>query len=479
MASADRYTIENGIPSLVLMERAALSVLNVLEENELDLSSVLIVCGTGNNAADGVALARLLLEKGYEPDLYLSGNTEKYSPDLKKQLEIISRYEVLTVSRFDPNEYTLIVDALFGNGLKREISGEYARIIERINASDTPVVSIDIPSGLNATDGHVLGTAVSADITVTFQYAKAGQLLVDGPALCGDLYVENIGIFPFAETEGEEYYAVTDDDLDLLPPRDENGNKATFGKLLIIAGSSQICGAAYLCAHAALKCGIGMVKIFTSKENRTALSALLPEALITCYGENTKDLELLKQDLEWADSVLIGPGLGTDDFSKEIFRLFLRHNRLPAVLDADALNILAEEPELWNQIGFDCIITPHVGEMSRLCGLSKDEIKSWPIRTASDFAVSHRVTCVLKDSVTVTAYPGGPVFINTTGCSALATAGSGDVLAGIIAGYITRYEGSDLSLAAMAVYVHGAAGERAAEDLGADAVTASDLQNYI
>ena len=480
MAAADKYSIDKGIPSLVLMERAALSVRKILYENEMDLSKVLVVCGTGNNAADGVALARLLTEDGYEPELLLLGAPEKYSQDLKVQLDIASNYGIKTVKRFRNADYSLIVDAIFGIGLKRDISGDYASVIKKINEGDTPVIAVDIPSGLDADNGDIRGTAVTADLTVTFQYAKAGQLIKNGPALCGDLFVENIGILPGSPLPQDEYYAITEEDFDYLPARNESGNKGDFGRLLVIAGCEEICGAAYLSACAALKSGIGMVKIFTHISNRTALSTLIPEALITTYEGCTEDLSKLRKDLEWADAVVCGPGIGTGDFAKALIKELLSINTLPLVLDADALNILAgADLKPLRELKCSCTVTPHIKEMSRLTGLSVNDIKNDPLNTAARFAEANNVTCVLKDSRTVTAYPGGLVFINTSGCSALATAGSGDVLSGMIGGYTARYKDAVLPLEAMAVYRHGCIGQEAAEDHGADAVTAGTLLEYI
>ncbi len=480
MAAADKYSIDKGIPSLVLMERAALSVKNVLYDNEIDVSKVLVVCGTGNNAADGVALARLLTEDGYEPELLLLGDPDKYSDDLNVQLDIASNYDIKIVKRFRAQNYSLIVDAIFGIGLKRDITGDYASVINKINDGDTPVISIDIPSGLDADNGDIKGTAVSADLTVTFQYAKAGQLIKNGPALCGDLYIENIGILPESPLPQDEYFAITEDDLDLLPARNESGNKGDFGKLLVIAGCEDICGAAYLCACAALRSGIGMVKIFTHSANRTALCTLLPEALITTYEGCTEDLSKLKKDLEWADAVVCGPGIGTGDFAKALVKELLAVNTLPLILDADALNIIAGTGlQLLRGLKCSCTVTPHIGEMSRLTGLTVSDIKKDPLTVAARFAEADHVTCVLKDACTVTAYPAGLLFINTSGCSALATAGSGDVLSGMIAGYIAKYRHEALPLEAMAVYRHGTIGEDAAEDYGADSVTAATLLEYI
>lgn len=478
MASADRYTIENGIPSLVLMERAALGVLKVIKENELDTSKALILCGTGNNAADGAAIARLLCEEGLTPFICLLGDPAKYSDDLNTQLKILSNYEPSFVTDPDPEDYTIIIDAMFGIGLKRDLSGIYQKTVLAVNESGVPVVAVDIPSGLNADTGIICGNAVFADITVTFQYAKTGQLICDGPAVCGDLYVENIGIMPGNAQKG--YYCITSDDTDLLPGRDESGNKGTFGKLFVMAGSAQICGAAYLCAASAFKTGIGMVKILSHNANRTALNVLLPEALISAYGQDPIDDAGMKEVLEWADCVLAGPGIGTDEGAVERLRQLLSLNNHPIVLDADALNILSQNENLWELISTDCVITPHVGEMARLSGLSVSEIKADPIGAASELSYKRNVTCILKDAVTITAFPNGEVYINTSGSSALATAGSGDVLAGMTAGMMTRYrQEKELPVAAMAVYLHGTAGESAEELMGAEAVTASDLIGLI
>ena len=480
MAAADKYSIDKGIPSLVLMERAALSVKNVLYDNDIDVSKTLIVCGTGNNAADGVALARLLAEDGYYPEIFLSGDPAKYSHDLNVQLEIASNYDIKTVKRLRTQNYSLIVDAIFGIGLKRDITGDFATAINKINEGDTPVVSIDIPSGLNADNGDIMGTAVSADLTVTFQYAKVGQLIKNGPALCGELYIENIGILPESPLPEDEYFAITEDDFDHLPARNESGNKGDFGKLLVIAGGEDIFGAAYLCACAALRSGIGMVKVFTHSANRTPLCTLLPESLITTYEGCTEDLSKLKKDLEWADAVVCGPGIGTGDFANALLKELLTVNTLPLVLDADALNIIAGSGlKQLRELKCSCTVTPHIGEMSRLTGLAVSDIKNDPLTIAARFAEANHVTCVLKDSCTVTAYPSGLAFINTSGCSALATAGSGDVLSGMIAGYTAKYRNVALPLEAMAVYRHGTIGEDAAEDYGADAVTAATLLEYI
>ncbi len=371
------------------------------------------------------------------------------------------------------------MDALFGIGLSRSVSGQPASVIEKINEDSAVVVSVDIASGIDGNSGKVRGTAVRADITVTFAAAKRGHFLNEGPDYTGDLYVQEIGIPTDHVRGGDVFFAVEDGDFESLPERRVTGNKGTFGKLLVVAGSETICGAAYFTAAAALKSGIGMVRIFTSEKNRTALSVLLPEALITAYEEETYTPALLKEAYDWADAVAAGPGLSTSALSERILRDLLEMNEKPMVLDADALNLMAAEPDLWKKIAFPCVITPHMGEMARLTGRSIPELKNDPGGSAVKFAAAHRVTCVLKDAATITAYPDGTVFVNTSGCSALATAGSGDVLAGLIAGFLLLYGESGLPAEAMAVHYHGRLGEAAAADESEEAVTAKSLLNYV
>lgn len=476
MKAADAATINAGLPSLVLMERAALCVLDVIKAHSFDLSQVLVLCGPGNNGADGIALARLLCEEGYEPCIKTFGSPERYSEELKIQLSLLGNYRYSTADRFDPCGYSLIVDCLFGVGLARDITGEIADVIGLVNASGVPVVSVDIPSGLSADSGHILGTAVYADITVGISDAKPGYYICDGKACCGELVIKNIGIMDIEGRTEHPGYIITDEDMDALPPRNEAGNKATFGKLLVIAGSDSISGAAFLCAKAALSSGIGMVHIFTHRDNRSILGMLLPEALITTYGNDSKDLEKLPALLDWADACVIGPGIGTGDFSRALLERFIKLNTLPTVMDADALNIIASDQSYdGHEAGFPAAVTPHVGEMSRLTGLSISEIKADPVTAAVNYADRTGFVCVLKDAVTVTALPHEGYYINASGCSALATAGSGDVLCGMIAGFLLRYKESGLPVIPMAVYEHGKRGENAARIKGADAVLASDL----
>lgn len=481
MQQADRETAADGLPAMVLMERAALSAADVLEDTGWDLDRILVVCGTGNNGGDGAAAARLLAERGYKVFVYLAGNPEKYSEQMRSQLKIAEKYPVTFVNSFEKGEYTVIIDAVFGVGLSRPVRGIFAETVEQINRSGSKVLAIDIPSGVDSDTGEILGTAVRADLTVTFAYRKPGHLLYPGAALAGTVVVKKIGIYAREAEDRETIYCLEERDLKRLPGRDPAGNKGTFRKVLVIAGCGTICGAAALSARAALRTGIGMVKVFTSERNRTAMSVLLPEALIETWEENEEEPEAdrLSAMLSWADAVLIGPGLGVSAFSGNLLRSFLKRNHLPCVMDADALNLMAGDETLWNEINFPCTITPHIGEMSRLTGLSPAEIKARPLETARAFAARRGIICHLKDARSVTCTPDGICWITESGTSALATAGSGDVLAGITAGLLAQDRELPVPAAALAAYVHGLCGRQAAGKRSEASVNAGDLLDEI
>ena len=474
LKEADRRTIEEiGIPGAVLMERAALAVARELCDGGYDLSSPLILCGPGNNGGDGLALARILRERGLEPRVFCFGDPEKRSEDFKKQLAVLSALGLRTEDVFSPTGATVLVGALYGIGLRRPLEGEGAALVNAVNESGLPVVAVDIPSGLMPDGGAQAGPAVRAEATVTFTAATPGLYLAPGTANCGKVVVAPIGI-PLPEAEAG-LWALDDCDLAELKERKPFGNKGTYGKLLVIAGSEEISGAAYLTAMAALRTGIGMVKILTHKANREPLAKLMPEALISTYDETSWTAGLLAEELAWADGAVVGPGLGTGALSKRVLCDYLERSELPTVLDADALNILAEEPSLFLKLKQPAILTPHVGEMGRLAKKTADEIKSDPIGLARAFAKEKNCVLVLKDARTVTAGPDGTAYLNVSGNSALATAGSGDVLAGILGGLCLRDPGLAAKTAATGVFLHGRSGEAASRKRGKAGVIASDL----
>ena len=490
---ADRSATAAGIPSMVLMERAALACVEEIKKRKYKMERILVVCGTGNNGGDGAAVARILCEQGCSCTVYLAGAEEKFSDQMKQQLHILESFPIRVIRArqekgteledFHPEEYSLIIDAIFGIGLKRDVTGLYAALIDSINHSEVPVVAIDIPSGVNTDTGIIMGTAIRADLTVTFTTGKAGLYIYPGASCAGKVRVKQIGISLTREvTKACQLYTIERSDLAYLPKRDESGNKGTFRKILVIAGSRNICGAAYLSAKAALLTGVGMVKIFTEKSNRTPICALFPEALISTYRDPATDFPQLAADMKWADTVLIGPGLGTGETSLSLMKEFLRLNqerKIPAVFDADALNLIAAHNALIREITFPSVFTPHVGEMSRLTGIAPSDIKSSAISIARHAAAEVQNTVVLKDAATVTALPNGSCFLNRSGNSALSTAGSGDVLTGMIAGLTAQHREYTGIAAALAVYIHGKCGERASEKYSEASATAGNILEFI
>ncbi len=480
MRAMDANTINNlKVPSAVLMERAALGIFREVERAAKDRSArILIVCGTGNNGGDGAALARILFIKGYQPELYIVGNETRFSADMAAQMASCRLLKVQETAAPDMNEYDIIVDAVFGTGLARDVEGRAAETIMAINESPAFVIAADIPSGISADTGSVCGCAVQANVTVTMECAKAGELLYPGALYTGRLVIEEIGIYDDTKLLEENPYrifALTDDDIgSLLPKRDPSGNKGTFGKVLVIAGSKGMCGAALFAAEAALRSGCGMVKILTEEANRIIVQTALPEALLETY-ERDEDLPaLIERNLAWADVAAAGPGLGNNSRTRLITEILLATCRLPLVIDADGLNVIGKDTQLLSRHEGALFITPHMGEMARLTGKKIYELKNDPVGEALAFAGDSGAQVLLKDARTVIADPGGLTFINTSGNAGMAAAGSGDVLTGILAGLLAQ--GTEPAYAgALAAFLHGRAGDRAKAKCGELSMLASDI----
>lgn len=480
MKKYDKNTIEKiGIPGIVLMERAALSV---LEQIKVSLShkmypgtSVLIMAGMGNNGGDGLALARLLAEQGCEVDVWCVGEEAKASTQWKLQREILSNYPVAVSNKAPVKEYTILVDALFGVGLSREVSGVYGAAVEDFNQLKGYKIALDVPSGLNADSGQVLGCAVRADLTVTFGFCKRGLVLYPGCEYAGEIITTSIGISEqsfLGEPPGMYYY---DEQVnELLPPRKQNGNKGSFGKVLVVAGSINMAGAGILAAKAAYRAGAGMVKIISPPENRVIIQETIPEALLGTAED-------LAESLCWADVVVIGPGMGKSEEALWCLKTVIDTSKLPLVIDADGLNLLAEHEELHSALqekNREVILTPHVGELSRLTGVNISDLKAdlylWGMRLAKRLGA----VIVAKDARTFVCGESMPVCVNLRGNSGMATAGSGDVLAGVIGGLLAQ--GMDAYHAAgVGVYIHAVAGEAASEAIGEHGVMAGDIMEKL
>lgn len=481
MKAADQYTIQKlEVPSLELMEHAAQACVQVLEDEKVDLSHVCVVCGSGNNGGDGFAIARILQNNRYSVETFCVGNPEHYTEETQEQMHRLQECGgKITYGMPQEDSYSVIIDAVFGVGLSRKVEGRYRQVIEQMNRMRGTKFAVDIPSGLSATTGCILGCAFKADYTVTFQLKKIGLELSQGRTMAGRVIVPDIGISTDSICEDQEIVRTAGKDIyrKMLPDRPEDSNKGTYGRLLVIAGSKGMAGAAYLNAHAAYMTGAGLVRIYTSSDNREILQTLLPEAIITTYEEYNKE-ELLSL-LTWADGVCIGSGLGMSRLSEKILKTVIEYVKVPCLIDADGLNLLAENKNYLNQMAERrFVITPHMKEMSRLTDTPVEELKADRIQILKDFISRYRITCVLKDSRTLIASEEKGIRMNLTGNSAMAKAGSGDVLAGVISGWMVQGKEAE-DAAELGTYIHGLSGDLAKFEKGVYSVMARDLIEYI
>ena len=497
MRKCDNYTSEHfGIDSAVLMERAALatfiSICNT--GNMYEDSKALIICGTGNNGADGLALARIFFVLWYRADYSIPFDEGKHSELFDRQKDTLLKYGLEPVPFSGiKDEYDIVIDAMFGIGLSRRLSDERISAIEKMNALSGYHVAMDIPSGINADTGAVMGAAFAADLTVTYGFAKKGLVLDPGRGYAGELLIANIGITDRSLEALEKPVCSVPETSDIsesLIKRPADGNKGTFGKVLVFAGSEKISGACVLACLAAFKAGAGMVKVITSEENADIVKKTLPEAMVTTVGLHKSGAEDLKEDAAWCDVILAGPGIGVKDEARKVFECLLDvSGEKPVVIDADGLNIISSDKELRKKVkerdGLT-VLTPHLGEFSRLTGLDVKDIKKDFCMNASDFAKEENVILVAKDSVSAVTN-GESTQLITSGNSGMATAGSGDVLAGIIAALLGNVTGICKSRGEVsskeklfdavrnAVYIHGMAGSACLEDMAEDSVTAGDI----
>lgn len=464
---------EYNIPPEILMERAAYAAAEYIKKHAGRHHKILAVAGRGSNGGDALAIARILHEDGYEASLYVS-RYEKVSELLRMQYDIACASGVPVMGSFAPEDFDIIIDGLFGIGLNRDVSGVEYSMIEKINATDAKVFSVDIPSGISADTGNVMGIAIKAYATITFGTMKTGLLLAPGYEYAGNVHVAKAG-FPAKALDSisRNNFYYDRDDLCLLPKRHSDSNKGTYGKLLVIAGSYGMSGAARLCASAAYHSGCGLVRILTDKNNLTALQTGVPEAIVSCYDakEGLPGKDDIINMLAWADVIAIGPGLGTGEVSSELLDIVINNAEAPMVIDADAINLLAKRQDYENAVK-NAIITPHLKEMSGLTKIKIEDIRSDMAGFAADHSTKD-VILVLKNSRTVVS-DGENIYINTSGNDGMATAGSGDVLTGIIASFMAQ--GLDRYTAAtLGVYVHGLAGDAAAARIGRYALTATAI----
>ena len=495
----DCNTIEKiGLPACVLMERAAFAVAmevkSMLEGRTA--SHVLVVAGNGNNGADGVCAGRILKEYGIDVSICIVSNKDTYGAELDRQLNVAAYYGI-PVKKGMPSsfkEYTLVIDALFGNGLNRPVQGMAKEAVDAVNASGLPVVSVDIPSGIDATTGEVLGCAIKASATVTFGFYKIGQLRYPGRLYCGKIKkakiaINETGFFgrkPNWFTYLTKEQAISEDSL-----RNPMGNKGTFGKVLVVAGRAATTGAAILCASSALRSGCGMVAVFTEEENKEAFLKVLPEAMVETYSSKDEESDLdikLQKWMAWSDVIVTGCGLMQDDMAYHMVKKILDNVAKPVVCDADALQLIAQNTVLKDSVRkhtASVVFTPHPGELASLAGCSVADIKEKRMSVITQVLEEYPVILAAKDADTVVCTKGQEIYLNTTGNDGLSTAGSGDVLAGLTASVLAQHirrgdsyedmERTVFEAVCKSVYLHGYAADFLAKENGKSFMVASDL----
>ena len=512
MRDVDRLTTERfGVPSLLLMENAAARTVEATGKKFGDVADkrALIICGRGNNGGDGAAIARLLHNKGAGIDVLLLGRVEDAKGDARTNfeaaLEIATKagaklrfVEIETPEQFwaeaTAYPHALFFDAIFGTGLTRPASGVFEEAIHLLNdhTNDSPVISVDIPSGVASDSQELIGPAVKADLTVTFTAPKIGNILPPAADLCGEMVIASIGSpDELVNSSGSRLNLVEPGDVErwlAASRRSPHANKGDVGKVLVVAGSRGKTGAACLAGEAALRAGCGLVTIATAESSQPIVaSRVISECMTEPLAETSAGSvahEAADRVLELAaerDVLAIGPGLGSTDKSTRAFmRVVTLKRQRPIVIDADGLNSLA--PWVRNLRGsgeLPMILTPHPGEMARLVSKPIAEILKNPIDAARSFAVERGVILVLKGSPSVIAAPDGQVYVNSTGNAGMATGGTGDVLTGMIASFVAQKLDDPLSATIAAVYLHGLAGDIAVSRMGTRAMIASDITAHL
>ena len=495
MREADRRTIDEiGIPSIVLMENAGRQAVAAMESafDDLSTSHVGVLCGRGNNGGDGFVIARTLVQRGVDTSVFLLGSVADVRGDARTNLEILGRIGLTVVEITNAQEWELhfseisrcelLVDAILGTGFHGPLSGLLETVVADVNGLGVPVVAIDLPTGVSADTHEVEGEAIDASMTVTLAAPKIPLVLPPADSYSGDLVIADIGIpLPLLdEVEGPYIELLTRERMrELVPARAQDSHKGDFGRVLLIAGSLGRTGAAHLSAIGALRSGAGLVTIATPRSCVPILAAMAPEYMTEGLEETaagTVDYAALDRVLDFkADVIAVGPGLGQSTGTAAFVHGLVERAGVPLVLDADALNAFAGDPErLMGRDGVDVVITPHPGEMARLLNLSIEAVQHDRLRHAAEFAANHRVHVVLKGHRTIIAGPDNRTFINLTGNSGMATGGTGDLLTGMIAAWFAQLLDAEAACK-LAVYLHGTAGDLAEADEGDVALIAGDI----
>ena len=491
MRALDRTAIEKfGIVEELLMENAGEAAYFVLlKEFGIKDKKFLVFCGLGNNGGDGFVVARKIHSNGGAVKVFVLGDQSKFKGAAKINLDIVSRLpievrqlESIEAMKMEVDQCDAIVDAIFGTGLTRDVAGLYRDVIELINKSGKTVLSLDIPSGVHGDTGKVMGTAVKADYTVTFGLPKIGNMLFPGYDLCGKLYVSHIS-FPPSVYNADSLKVEINHPMK-LSPRDKSGHKGDFGEVLFIAGASSYFGAPYFAALSFLKAGGGYSRLAAPKSITPFIATKGSEIVFVPQKETSsgsialENKRALLELSERMDMVVLGPGLSLEEEAQQLARELAKEMNKPLLIDGDGITALCKDLQIIKERKAETILTPHLGEMSRITKMSVREIDANKIDVLQRTARELNAMIVLKGAHSLIGYPDERVFINMSGNPGMATAGSGDVLTGAIAAMY----GLGLSVqdaVRKGVFIHGLAGDLAAEDKGEDGITAQDILDYL
>ena len=501
MREMDRRTIEDvGVPGSVLMDRAARGAVDALLDHfEPEPGARIgILCGTGNNGGDGLAMATMLAHRGFEPRLVVLGARDKLSDDAGLYFDV-AQHSVDSIEIAEDDESlaeilanqplcALWCDALLGTGLDRPVEGRYARAVEFLRTRSEPIMAVDIPSGLDARTGQILGVAAEADLTATFGFAKTGQCLDPARSYCGKIVVVDIEIPDFVrDAVGVDAWGLDEAWLrSHLPQRPRDMHKGGAGRTLHVGGRPETAGAIALSARGALVGGAGLITVCTDRRSQPIIPTSTPEIMargVFDFDSGTIDEDRFRAALDSADTVVIGPGLGTDEIAHKILGITLDSAPSHLIVDADGLNLLARKDELHTALiqlarKSSVVLTPHPGELARLHSEDVVDILSDPISAALRLADDTGATAVVKTAATVVAHPDGRIAINRTGNQGMATGGMGDALTGLVASAFADFEDPFLA-SASAVAVHGLAGDFAASHTGHRGLTVRRLLDEV
>lgn len=498
MRQIDQQTIEEiGIPGAVLMEHAGTAIVQAIREHFPECQRIAVIVGKGNNGGDGLVVARQLAHAGQPIQIFLVSPPESFAGDALTNLQIAQNLDLSITSVLSEDELKgaksqiasadLIVDSIFGTGLRGGVHGFIGEIIGCINETGKPVVAIDLPSGLAADTGIAEGECIQATYTVTMGLPKRGNLIHPGATFTGELEVADIG-FPSSVIDAQDIqinWTQPSDAERILPSRPTHSHKGTYGRVFVAAASTGMTGAAALTSAGALRVGAGLVTLGIPKSLNPILEVKLTEGMTLPLPETAEGSLALEAKshiiaaVERAKSVLaIGPGLSQHPETVALIHSLICESNAPTVIDADGINALSKSTETLSSLSPQSVLTPHPGEMARLIGMTVEALERDRIGIAQRFAETHNVTLVLKGAPTVVASGDGEVWINSTGNAGMATGGMGDVLTGLIAGLIAQRVPA-FDAAVLGVYLHGLAGDIVAESIGMHGLMAGDVLNNI